>query len=165
MYDEISNAVARSSVIKEILHNRDEQLGRWVQQFCLLYSKHNIVTYAALKYTESLPTIDDLDSERTIDELSNGITEMASWKVPGIDGIPADFFLQCKSCLLPLLHESLVKCWRVGKVAEDIRDANVITLYKNKGTRSDYNKHRGISLIGIAKKKVLNIYYFQAYIN
>ena len=32
-------------------------------------------------------------------------------------------------------------------------DAKIITLYKNKGARPDYNNHRGISLLGIAIKK------------
>ena len=101
---------------------------------------------------ESLPTMDDLDSEPTIEELSKAITEMASWKAPGSDGIPADLLRQCKSCLLPVLHDILVKCWREGKVPQDKRDAKIITLYKNKGARSDCNNHRGISLLGITGK-------------
>ena len=59
---------------------------------------------------------------------------MASWKAPECDGIPEDLFRQCKSCLLPLLHDILVKCWRKGMVPQDMCDAKIITLYKNKGT-------------------------------
>ena len=75
---------------------------------------------------------------------------MVSWKAPGSDGIPVDLFRQC--CLLPLLHEILVKCWREGKVLQDMRDTKIITLYKNKGPRSHFNNHRGIFLLGIADK-------------
>ena len=39
---------------------------------------------------DSLPTMDDLDSEPTIKELSNAIADMALWKAPGSDGIPTD---------------------------------------------------------------------------
>ena len=37
-------------------------------------------------------------------------------------------------------------------VPQDMCDAKIITLYKNKGTRSDCNNHWGISLIGVAGK-------------
>ena len=120
MYDGIRKAVGTTkklrsllkSATREILYSRDEQLvlDKCVQHFYLLYSKQNIITNVAIKYIESLSTIDDLDSEPTIEELSEAITEMASWKAPG--SIPNDLFRQCKSCLLPLLHDILVKFWR-----------------------------------------------------
>ncbi|MCP4267312.1 MAG: hypothetical protein GY777_17355, partial [Candidatus Brocadiaceae bacterium] len=136
----------------EILHSKSEQLGRWVQHFSLLYSTRNIVTDDALDSMGSLPTMDDLDCEPTTEELSKAIDLMAPWKAPGSDGIPADLLRHCKSSLLPHLHDILVKCWREGMVPQDMRDAKIITLYKNKGSRSDCNNYRGISLLAIAGK-------------
>jgi len=37
-------------------------------------------------------------------------------------------------------------------VPQDLRDANVITLYKNKGDRGDCNNFRGISILSITGK-------------
>ena len=71
---------------------------------------------------ESLPTMDDLDNEPTVEELSKAITAMAPWKAPGSDGIPVDLL-----CLSPLLHDILVKCWREGMVPQDMCDAKIIT--------------------------------------
>ena len=37
-------------------------------------------------------------------------------------------------------------------VPQFMRDAKIITLYNNKGSRSDCNNHKGISLLAIAGK-------------
>ena len=39
-----------------------------------------------------------------------------------------------------------------GAVPQDMRDAKIVTLYKNKGERSDCNNYRGISLLSIVGK-------------
>ena len=67
---------------------------------------------------KSLPKIDDLDNEPTVEELSNAITAMAPWKAPGSDSIPANLLQQNKYFLLPFLHDVLVKCWREAMVAQ-----------------------------------------------
>ena len=65
---------------------------------------------------------------------------------------PPDLIKHCKSILLIPLHNLLVKCWEEGAVPQDMRDAKIITLYKNKGERSDCNNYRGISLLSIVGK-------------
>ena len=51
------------------------------------------------------------------------------------------------------LHDDiLVKCWREGEVLKDVRDAKIITYYKNLDARADCNNHMGISVFGIAGK-------------
>ena len=62
--------------------------------------------------------MDKLNTKSTIEELSKAITEMASWKATGSDGIPANLFHQCKSCSIPIIHEIFVKCWREGNRKE-----------------------------------------------
>lgn len=64
------------------------------------------------------------------------------------DQAPAQGFLikHCKTTLLSPLYEVLCQCWQEGGVPQDIRDAKIITLYKNKGERSDCN-YRGMSLL------------------
>ena len=76
-----------------------------------------------------------LENEPTVEDPSKAITTMAPWKAPGSDGISADLLQHCKSCLLLLIHDILVKYWRKGMVPQNICDAKIITLYKKKGTR------------------------------
>ena len=59
---------------------------------------------------ESLPTMDDLDTEPTVEELGKAINAMAPWKALDSDVIPANMLQHCNSCLLPFLHYILVKC-------------------------------------------------------
>ena len=71
---------------------------------------------------------------------------------PGSNSIPPDLIKHCKTTLLHPLHKVLCQCWREGAVLQDMRDAKIITLYKNKGKRSNCNNYRGISLLSIVGK-------------
>ena len=42
--------------------------------------------------------------------------------------------------------------WRKGELPRDLKDANIMHLYKNKDDKSVYDNHRGISLLSIAGK-------------
>ena len=54
--------------------------------------------------------------------------------------------------LLQYLHELLSLCWREGKVPQDMCDAKIVTLFKNKGDWCDCNNYRGISLLSVVGK-------------
>ena len=54
------------------------------------------------------------------------------------------------TCLLHNLHDLLLLlCWKDRTVNRDTRDANVETLYKNKGDRRDSHFYRYISLLSV----------------
>ena len=50
------------------------------------------------------------------------------------------------------LNKLLTQCWKEGSVPLDMRDANIVTIYKNKGDRCDCDNYRGISLLSIVGK-------------
>ena len=125
---------------------------RWVEHYTELYASENVVTEDALNAIECRPELEELDREPTIDELSEALDSLASGKAPGKDGIPAEVLKCCKETLITELHEILCLFWSEGEVPQDMRDANVITLYKNKGDRGDCNNYRGISLLSVVGK-------------
>ena len=47
--------------------------------------------------------------------------------------------------------------WVNGQLPRDLKDANIIHLYKNKGDRSSCDNHRAISLLSIAGKILARI--------
>ena len=123
-----------------------------MEHYSDLYSRENTVSPAALDVIECLPTMDELDSEPSVEELSKAIDSLASGKAPGSDRIPPELIKHCKTTLLLPLHEVLYQCWQEGAVPQDMRDSKIITLYKNKDERNDCNNYRGISLLSIVGK-------------
>ena len=94
----------------------------------------------------------ELDTRPTMEELSKAINRLSCGKAPGSDGIPSEVLKSGKPALLQPLHDLLCHCWEQGYIPQDMRDANIVTLYKNKGDRSDCNNYRGISLLSIIGK-------------
>ena len=72
----------------EVITDKGHQLERWVEHYSDLYSRENIVWPSAHDAVECLPTMEELDTEPTLEELSKAIDSLASGKTPGSDGIP-----------------------------------------------------------------------------
>ena len=61
---------------------------RWVEHYADLYSRENTMSPAAIDGINCLPTMDELDAEPLVEELSKAIDSLASGKAPGNDVIP-----------------------------------------------------------------------------
>ena len=94
----------------------------------------------------------ELDTQPTMEELSKAINRLSCGKAPGSDGIPSEVLKSGKPALLQPLHDLLCHCWEQGYRPQYMCDANIVTLYKNKGDRSDCSNYRGISLLSIIGK-------------
>ncbi len=142
----------------DIITDRDKQMERWGEHYQELYSTENIATITGVEKTKPLPVMEELDAPPSMEELSKAIDSQASGKTPGNDGIPPEIIKAGKkSFLLNHLHTLMLQCWEEGSVPQDMRDANIITLYKNKGDRSDCDSYRGISLLHIVDKAFARI--------
>ena len=84
-----------------------------------IYSRDNIVSPSTLYAVECLSTMEELDTEPTLEELSKAIDSLASGKAPGSDKIPPDLLKHCKITLLHSLHVLLCRCWQEGAVRQD----------------------------------------------
>ena len=160
MYDGIKKAtgptVRKTAPLKsssgDPITDKTKQMERWVEHYSELYSRENIVQQSALDAIEQLPEMSHLDEVPTIEEVSQAIDKLPSGKAPGKDCIPAEAIKCGKASLLEPLHKLLCQCWKEGSVPQDMRDATIVTIYKNKGDRSDCNNYRGISLLSIVGK-------------
>ncbi|XP_038062349.1 uncharacterized protein LOC119732818 [Patiria miniata] len=136
----------------EVITDSSKQMERWAEHYMELYATENTVSEEALNGIANMPVMEELDTDPTQEELSKAIDSLACGKAPGADGITPDIIQLGKPTLLPHLHDFLCLCWNEGAVPQDMRDAKIVTLYKNKGDRSDCNNYRGISLLSTVGK-------------
>ena len=59
--------------------------------------------------------------------------------------------------MLSGLEDLFVSCWERGVLPQDRKDAVIVSLYKNKGEKSDCSNYRGITLLSIAGKVLARI--------
>ncbi len=140
----------------EPITNQRQQIEGWVEHYLELYAIQNVVSVTALNAIPELPVLDELDTEPT-EELSKIIDCLSTRKAPGEDSIPPEIMKSRKEALLQDLHELLCVCWREGAVPKDMCNTKIVTLYKNKGDRSDCNSYIGISLLGIVGKVFVRV--------
>ena len=160
MYDGIKKALGPTkkgvaplkSLLGKPLTDRTEQMTRWVEHYSNLYSHVTSVSDAALQDVKDLPVMEELDTVPSREELNTAIDSLQTGKAPGSDNIPPEAIKTAKHALLQPLHDLLCLCWREGAVPQEMRDATIVTIYKNKGDRSDCNNYRGISLLSIVGK-------------
>ncbi|XP_072179816.1 uncharacterized protein [Diadema setosum] len=104
--------------------------------------------------TKTAPSklLEELDVDPTQEELCKAVDSLTCGKAPGNNGIPPDLIKCCKNTLLLPPLDILCQCWREGTLPQDMRDAKIAPLYKNKDDKSDCNNYRGISLLSVVGK-------------
>ena len=160
MYDGIRRACGpaehKTAPIKAkdgtLLTDKQGQMRRWEEHYTDLYSTESQLSNHARVNMPQMPTVTSLDDPPSIEEVRTATESLSSGKASGQDGIPAELIKSCKSVLLPSIHRLIVRCWEEGRMPQDFKDAKIVTIYKNKGDRSDCNNHRGISLLSVVGK-------------
>ena len=54
--------------------------------------------------------------------------------------------------MLDKLQDLFANCWEKGTLPQDLGDAVFVSLYKNKGEKSDCSNYLGITLLSISGK-------------
>ena len=147
MFDGIKKALGRTlnktaplrSSTGEVFTDKGHQLERWLELYSDLYSRENIVSPSALDAVECLPNMEERDIEPTLAEL--GLWQRRD--PPRPNQALQDHLTAFSACTPP---------WQEGAVPQDMRDAKIITLFKNMGERSDCNNYRGIYFLSITGK-------------
>ena len=163
MYDRIKKVLGPTlnktgplkSSTGEVIADR-HQLERWVEHYSDIYSRKNIAILCP--WCCWMPA----DHARTRHRANfggaqQGHRHLGLWQGPWRRWDPPDLLKHCKTALLHSLHVLLCQCWQEGAVPQNTWDAKIITLFKNKGERSDFNNYRGISLLSVIGKVIAKV--------
>ena len=125
---------------------------RWAEHFSTLLNKPSTVDPTALEQVPQQPTLNDLDLPPSMDELSKALKQTNSGTASGKDGIPAEIYKATGPRAMEVFLDIIQSIWDQEKMPDDFRDALIVALYKNKGSKADCGNYRGISLLSIAGK-------------
>ena len=147
----------RSSDGLELLTDKTAILSRWSEHFQALFNANRTVEDSVIFRIPQQPVKAELDNPPSFEETTKAIKQIKCGKAAGVDGIPPEAWKHGGPALHCKLHELFLCCWEQGKLPQDLRDAVIITLYKNKGEKSNCDNYRGITLLSIAGKILASI--------
>ena len=154
---QVNKVAPLKSTTGEEITDKNKQMDRWIEHYSSLYSKERDVCPTLENEIPQLPVMCELDDEPSIEELREAIEDLSIGKSTGSDNIPAEILKYNRDTITPHLHQLLLACWKHKEIPQNMRDANIITLYKNKGDKGDCNNYRGISLLSITGKAFARI--------
>ena len=94
----------------------------------------------------------ELEDPPTHEEIRKVTMQLKVGKSPDINGTPAEVYQHGGEAVLNTLQDLFTNCWEKETLPQDLRDAVIVSLYKNNGEKSDCSNYRGITLLSIAGK-------------
>ena len=134
-----------------LIKDQEGLRNRRAEHFSTLLNKLSTVDPKALEQVPQQLTQNDLDLPPSMDELSKALMQTNSGRASCKDGIPAEIYKTGPRAMEVFL-DIIQSIWDQEKMPEDFRDALIVALYKNKGSKVDCGNYRGISLLSIAGK-------------
>ena len=86
-----------------------------------------------------IPQVDlklELDDPTTREKIRKATMQLKVGKSSGIDGIPAEVYQHGGEAVLDKLQDLFTSCWEKGTRSQDLRDAVIVSLYKDEGEKS-----------------------------
>jgi len=136
----------------KVIKDHEGILSRWAEHLRELLNCVNPTDPTLLDLIPQLPVIPQLDDPPALHEIAAAVKALKNNKAAGPDGIPAEVFKFGGHQLTRRLHQFIYRAWTTGKLPQQWKDANIVTIYKRKGDRQLCGNSRGISLLSVAGK-------------
>lgn len=140
-----------------LLKEKTDILNRWAEHFQNLLNNQNQFDEQLLDEIPQLPTMNSLSQPPEMYELISAIKSLEDNKSCGPDRIPGEILKHGGYHLKCHLHSFIKNLWADEKLPKSWKDATIIPIYKNKGSKSDCNNSRGIFLLSVAGKVLAKI--------
>ena len=131
-----------------VLEKKEDHLSHWVEHFRALYSHNRCRPWSHRQ---------DGRARLNLKEVELTVSAVKAGRAPGTDGIPAGVFKAGERDMTNLFLQLAWLCFNSGIVPQDLRESEIVTLYKNKGECSNCDNYRGISLLCMAGKVITRI--------
>ena len=108
-------------------------LQRWLEHVEDLFSDRHTVQESSLARIPHVDVKLELDDPPTREEIKKATMQLKVGESPDIDNIPAEVYQHGGEVLLEKPQNLFTNCWEKGILPQDLRDAVIVSLYKNKG--------------------------------
>jgi len=130
-----------------ILTDEEAIRSRWRSYFEELLNVEN-----AREPLEKINPVEGPENEITRKEIELAIKQMKSNKAPGPSGITAEMFKILGHDGIDWLYVILNDFLKQEKIPDDMKESEIVTIYKQKGDALECGNYRGIKLLEIALK-------------
>jgi hypothetical protein len=95
----------------------------------------------ALSRITQRPIAHHLAAPPTLGEVEMEINRLKRGKAPGPDGLPAEVWQSTGPATMLWLHARILKAWDTGEVPQQWKDAEIVLLWKRKGSKMDLSTY------------------------
>ena len=99
-----------------------------------------------------MPILNYLDILSDISKVISALKALKSGEAPYSDGIPPELLKLGIPCLIVEIHLVMSSFWWEGFIPQDIKEAKLVTLFKNKVLWHDCNNYYSVSLCSLVGK-------------
>ena len=104
-----------------------------------------------------LETVHELDQPPTEREVGEALDSLKPGKSPGPDGIPGEVLRLGGDTVTKCMFNFITAVWSAGRVPQQWKDADIISIYKRKGDPTICGNSRGTSLLSTGDKVLARI--------
>ncbi|CAG4942943.1 unnamed protein product [Colias eurytheme] len=136
----------------QLIVAKEDILRRWAEYFNSLLNTDRTPNFQYINNLPSSPEVPELEEPPSLLEVIGAIRGQSNKKAVGVDNIPGELIKYGGNEIHTTIWQFFVRMWNEELLPPDFKISRICTLYKNKGSRSDCNSYRGVSLLSVPGK-------------